>query len=362
MNSTFFCRYTQSMTTLTQTAIMTRKVIRYILYFMIFLIVGKVVLDVTLGIYRKIFPPPPPPATIAFGKLPKLPFEQNQNIPELNLSVETPDGKLPKFPTQMKVYFMPKPSQTQLNLDETRKRVAALGFSPDGVQDPTRETFYSFPNKNALSTLETNIASGAFSISYDLASEPSVLDRVPPAPEVAVSQVRSFISSAGLLPDDLTGPSKHEFLRAEGGRFVTALALSDADVVKVNLFRKDFEKYPSVTLNPNEGNVWFMVGGERDRAKQMIAGEFHYFAVDETKFATYPTKTSEVALAELMDKKGFVTLLGANDSGNIVIRRVYLAYFDPPTPSDFFQPIIVFEGDNGFVAYVPAVAPDYYGE
>jgi len=348
------------MASLTQTAIMTRKLIRFALYGMIFLIVGKVVLDISIGIYRKVFPPPPPPPTVSFGKLPSLPFPGDQALPELSITVETPDGKLPEFPTQMKIYFMPKPSQTQLNLDDTRARAAKLGFSPDGQQES--EIIYRFPHKNVLSVLRSNILSGAFSITYDLPADPGVLERVPPAPEIAVSQVRSYLSQANLLPEDLTGATKHEFLRAESGRFITAIALSDADVVKVNLFRKDSEKYPALTLNPDEGNVWFMVGGSQERDKQMIAGEFHYFAIDEEKIATYPIKTSTTALEELMDKKGYVAKLGANDGGKIVVRRIYLAYFDPGVPSDFFQPIIVFEGDNGFMAYVPAVVADYYGE
>jgi hypothetical protein len=260
----------------------------------------------------------------------------------------------------MKVYFMPRPSQTQLNLAETRKRASALGFSADGLE--IRETVYRFPHKIALSVLESNIVSGAFSISYDLAADPGAIERVPPAPEVAISQVRSFLSRAGLLSEDLTGPTKHEFLRAESGVFVTALALADADMVKVNLFRKDFDKYPSLSLNPDEANVWFMVGGAREAEKQILAGEFHYFGVDEKKFATYPTKTSESALEELKTKKGYIAKLGSNNSGAIVVRRIYLAYFDPGIPSDFFQPIVVFEGDNGFVGYTPAVTSDYYGE
>jgi hypothetical protein len=327
---------------------------------MIFLIVGKIVLDITIGIYRKIFPPPPPPPTVSFGKLPDLGFPERQGLPELSITVETPDGKLPEFPEQMKIYFMPKPSQTQLNLDEARQKASKLGFSPDGAQES--EIIYRFPHQSVLSVLRVNILSGAFSITYDLPADPAVLDRVPPAPEIAVSQVRNFLSQAGLLAEDLTGPTKHEFLRAESGRFVTAIALADSDVVKVNLFRKDYEEYPSLTLNPDEGNVWFMVGGAQERDKQMIAGEYHYLAVDEEKTATYPIKTSTSALEDLIDKKGYVAKLGTNDSGKIVIRRIYLAYFDPGVPSDFFQPIVVFEGDNGFVAYVPAVVWDYYGE
>ena len=192
---------------------MTRKVIRFALYFMIFLVIGKIALDITLGIYRKIFPPPPPPPTVSFGKLPLLPFPQSQGPENLTITIETPDGKLPEFPTQMKVYFMPKPSQTQLNLDQARKQASNLGFSPDGQQES--EIIYRFPHKSVLSTLRSNIVSGAFSITYDLPADPGVLDRVPPAPEIAVSIVRGYLSSAKILPEDMTGPTKHEFLRAQ---------------------------------------------------------------------------------------------------------------------------------------------------
>jgi hypothetical protein len=38
-----------------------------------------------------------------------------------------------------------------------------------------------------------------------------------------------------------------------------------------------------------------------------------------------------------------------------------MAYYDPDVLSQYFQPIVVFEGDGGFVAYVPAVTAEYYG-
>ncbi|OGM56307.1 hypothetical protein A3E15_02050 [Candidatus Woesebacteria bacterium RIFCSPHIGHO2_12_FULL_42_9] len=349
------------MASLTQTAILARKIIRYGLYVIVFLIVGKIVFDLALNIYRKVFPPPPPPASVAFGKLPKLELPQNQGLPELSYTIETPDGKIPTFKdlaNQSKVYFMPRPSQTQLNLEETKKVVSGLGFNPDGA--PASETLYRFPHRSAPGSLEINIITGVFSLSYDIAADPTILEKRPPVPEIAVSQVRNFLNGGKLLTEDLSGPTKHEFLRVEGGRFVSALSLSDANLIKINIFRKDYDSLSSLTLDPNEANVWFIVSGAQE--KQMVAGEYHYFTVDETKFATYPIKTGQQALDELKAKGGYVVKLGQNENGNIIVRRIYLAYYDPPVPSDFFQPIIVFEGDNGFVAYVPAVTDDYYGE
>ena len=100
----------------------------------------------------------------------------------------------------------------------------------------------------------------------------------------------------------------------------------------------------------------------QNKDQQIIAAEYHYHPVDETQFSTYPIKTPTEAFDELQTGTPFIADKGVNkDGANLKIRRVYLAYFDPEEETDFYQPIYVFEGDNGFTAYVPAVTSNYYG-
>jgi len=344
------------MANLTQTAIITRKVVRYTIFGVIGLIIGKFLFDASLSTYRHFFPAPPPPPTVTFGRLPTIDFP-SQEKKSLSFILETPQGTLPTLETQAKVYFMPKLSPQLLSLDAAIKRAGDLGFKPEPQQKS--ETLYSFSHKSSHSTFEINIITGIFSISFDLSSDSSPIERIPPGGEVAASQIRSFLSSANLLPNDLSGPTSYNFLKTEKGSLVSALGQSEADLVKVNLFRKDYDNLPSFPATPDEANVWFMVSGAQERAKQMIAAEFHYFPVDETQFATYPLKTAEEAWAELQAGQAFIA--GESQENTVVVRRIYLAYFDPKTPSEFFQPIVVFEGDGGFIAYLPAVSLDYYG-
>ena len=42
--------------------------------------------------------------------------------------------------------------------------------------------------------------------------------------------------------------------------------------------------------------------------------------------------------------------------GTATVRTVTLAYYDSLDPQNYLQPVFVFEGDDGFLAYVPAVA------
>ncbi len=348
------------MTKLTQVSIVTRKIIRYSIYGLIGIIILRGTILGAIRVYRHFFPEPPPPPTVTFGKLPKLPFPKKDVPNNLQFRLETATGSLPKFPYTVKVFYMPKISPTLLSLDYTQNKAASLGF--DGEQNKITETVYSFKNTRYPAELKISIATGVFSISYNLAEDPSPLNKRPPTPEIAAAKARSFLSRGGLLAKDLSGPTTTEPVKIEGQKIVGTISLSEANFVKVNFFRKDYDQYPAVTPDPEEANVWLIVSGESQREKEIIAGEYHYFPIDETKYATYPIKTAQEAWNELTSQNAYIASLGENTDQQITIRRVYLAYYDAGVQTDFYQPVIVFEGDRDFKAYVPAVTSQYYGE
>lgn len=345
------------MPTLTEISITTRKVIRYAIFGIIALIIGRIALGGIIKIYRYFFPSPPAPPTVAFGKLPSIPFPVGESSEGLNFKLETPDGSLPDLADQSRVYLIQKPSPSLLSLDNAVEKAMGLGYSP--TYKEVSQTLYAFEHKNAPATLQYDIATNTFSISYDLAKDPTPIERIPPAAEVGAAAVRSYLSSADILPEDLSGPTTHTFLKIEGEKLVSALGQSDADLVKINLFRKSYDDIPSVTARGTESNVWFLVSGAKEREGQITAAEFHYFLVDEAQSATYPIKDAQTAWQELINGQAYVSKKPSDS--NIVVRRMYLANYDAGVPSDFFEPVIVFEGDD-FLAYLPAVTSDYYGE
>jgi len=92
------------MTKLTQISIVTRKIIRYTVYGIIGIILLRGAILTAIKIYRYYFPEPPPPPTVAFGKLPALPFPQKDNPQNLTFRLETAAGELPKFPLSSHLY------------------------------------------------------------------------------------------------------------------------------------------------------------------------------------------------------------------------------------------------------------------
>jgi hypothetical protein len=354
--------YSKGMTGLTRIAIIARKSIRYGIYGIIAISLGKILLDAGIGLYNKIFPAPPPPPTVKFGRLTKIPFPVNETQLKISYTLETPEGGLPKdLPDQAKVFFMPKSNANLLALDVSKEMAKALGFSSEPVQ--LSDTLYKFTNPNFPSEMEVNIVTGAFSISYDLNADRTPIDSRPKVAEVAASEFRAMLSNANVLPEDLTGATTHDFFKLTNQGLTPALSLSEADVVKVNLFRKEYDDLPSVTAKPTEANVWAIIGGSTNKDQKIVASEYHYHPVDESQFSTYPIKAPEDAYSELQAGGAYVADPGLSKDGDTLkIRRVYLAYFDPEAESDFFQPVFVFEGDNGYTAYVPAITSDYYGQ
>ncbi len=356
------------MTNLTQVAITVRKVIRYAIYFIVFLTLGRILLGVGTSVYLKIFPPAAPAPTVKFGKLTKIPFPTASITPKLTYTLETATGTFPtNISTQAKVYFMPKVNSNLLSLDTAKTKATALGFNDPNPKQES-DSLYRFKNPNAPSSMEINIINGAFSISYDLTADRSPINNRPPAAEIAASEFRGALSNANILPEDLSGPMLPNYLKLTSGKLVGVLALSEADVVKVNLFRRSYDNLPSVTADPTQSNVWAIISGGQQKSQQIIAAEYHYYSVDESQYSTYPIITPQEAFNELQAGKAYIANMGQyKDGSSLKIRRVYLAYFDPGTATDFYQPVYVFDSgendpSNSFIGYLPAVNPTYYGE
>lgn len=344
--------------TLTETAYYTRKGIKYSVVLVLLFIVVRLSWEVGFGIYRKFFPEPPPPPTVTFGKLPNLPFGDKKDTSGFTFNLQTPTGEFPKFPASVNVYFMPQRAVSLLDLDEATKLARSLGFS--GNTTNISETVYRFDHSSEPASVDIDITNRTFSLNYNLAKAPELLEFRPKSAEDAVTAVTSFLSRGNLLADDLVkGEKTFEFIKTEPA-FPSVSSLSEANFIRVNLYRANYGEMPVLGPNKKRANVWFLAAGDKYGTIKVIAGEYHYFPVDIGKSSTYPIKTGEAAWEDLKNGRGFI-ISQAEGAKDITVRRVYLAYYDPGEPHGFLQPIIVFEGDDDFTAYLPAVTDEFYG-
>lgn len=348
------------MATLTETAYYTRKAIQIGVVLLLSFIVLRAAFGMAKSVWLKLRPPPPPPPTVAFGKLPKIEFGEEKSKPSLSFRLETIEGGLPQLDEVGKVYFMPKQAPSLLALDRAKQKARAMGFfsEPEAISD----IFYRWQTPTEPATiLEININNGNFTLRYNYQEDPTLLtEKNLPSNELAASEAKSFLKNNHYLGDDLAnGRAEFGYYRFIAPDLIPAVSLSEADLVKVNLFREDLDDKKIMPPNPTDSLISFLFSGSRERNKRIVEVKYNYFPIERETSATYPLKSVNTAWQELQGGQGFIANLGQNQEGKITIRRVYLAFFESSQEQNFLQPIFVFEGDRSFFGYVAAVTPEW---
>jgi hypothetical protein len=201
-----------------------------------------------------------------------------------------------------------------------------------------------------------------FQLSYDWKNDIEILSRgSPPHDTQAISTARGFLQGADVLTKELMeGESEVIFLKYLNGNLVNSI-YHESVFAKVNLFRKELEGLKILPPNPKDANVSLLISSSAHN-KGIIDAKYYHYPISENNFATYPLKDTKTAWSALIGGKGFIANLGNNPEGKIVIRNAYLAYYESEKPQTYLQPVIVFEGDNDFIAYVPAVSDSWLVE
>lgn len=348
------------MASLTVTAYYSRRIIKYGSFGIVVLLILRSIFISARAYWKKAHPPPPPPPTVAFGKLPKLKFPEQPGLPTLTFKLENISGTLPKLGDRGKVFFIPKSSSNLLAWDKTRAWARGLGFTQEPQKIGEFDLLFT-TGSSPQTTLEVNVLNRNFTLVYDWRNDLEILSQGnPPQESQAVSSGKSFLQSANVLTEDLLqGKGEVIYFKYVEGNLVKALFFSEANFAQVNLFRQDIEGIRVLPPNPKESLVNVKLSASKDRGRSIIEVKFIHFPVSLNNFATYPLRDTTSAWNLLKNGKGFVANLGDNQSGNITIRNVYFAYYDSNEPQNFLQPVIVFEGDRDFYAYVPAVTESW---
>lgn len=343
------------MATLTETAYYTRRGVVWGARILAVLIILRILLGVASFVKNTLLPASPAKPTVTFGKLPPPAFPEKEK-PQLEFVLQTIEGVVPELPEIGRVYFIPQPAPNLLALDRAQDQAERMGFGGEPVA--LSSSHYRW--QEGLRTLDMDITNGNFTLRYNYRANPNILAAGPPPyNEAAENEAKGYLRQLRLLDQDLEGGRVvHKYYRYVPPNIVPVLSLSEADFIRVNLFRADLDEIPILSPNPEEGLISFLFSGARDEGK-ILEANYTYSPVSQDNFATYPLRSSAQAWDELQAGEGYIASLGQTQGRRIIIRQIYLAYFEPETAENFLQPIIVFEGDNGFFAYVAAVAPEW---
>jgi hypothetical protein len=344
------------MTSLTRTAYLTKQV----------LIFGVIIVGILIGlrifwglgkqIWRSVSPPPTPAPSVSFGQLPPLDFSGGSfatSSAKISYEIETIEGKLPQLPTQAKVFKVNQPPASILSGEKAKQKAARLGFSP--ILQQFSDRIYVFQDAEIYGrTLTIDIVTGSFSITSDLYQFPEILSLTGQLrPQDAIGQAKNFLRDNIATTSDFPDAKiQTKLLKLEDRDLVEAKSVGEAQLIRVDFYRQDLEKLPILPLEKDKANIWVLVSPLKESKKQIVGVNFTYWPVDIKTWATYPLKTSQEAFDELKIGKGIVI----STKGPIAtVRKVYLSYLETKNLPMFFQPVFVFDGDDGFRALVPAV-------
>lgn len=310
--------------------------------------------------YLATFPPKAAPPNHAFGKLPALKFPaQASPSGQLTYKLETIQGDVPRASESALVYFMPKKTANLLALTQTQSFAQRLQFNPTPIQES--KNIYLFNDTElALRKLKYDLVTDNFILRYGFEQDVGLFaDKNLPFTDVAQSEAIGMLQSYNRYPDDFSGGKINAiFLRLMGAQLIPASSLTQADAIRVDFFRKPIGNTPIVTPNPDQGSIYFIFSGSEVSKKRLLQFNYTYWPIDYQTTATYGLKTSVQAWQELQNGQGYIARYPTNGT-NAVIRNVYLAYYDSYDPQTYLQPIFVFEGDNGFLGFVSAIAPPW---
>lgn len=298
-----------------------------------------------INIKESLYPTPLPAPTVVFGKLKAIDFPNTATNKPLTYIVDTLSGTLSAFPDRATVYKMSLNQPNLLDLSQAQNSASRIGFTSSG--NLVSDTLYQWKEQMyPFRILTLDIVSRNFDLTSDYLSSPSstLITRRKLNENEAVETARSLFINMSSFPDDIDeAKTKTTFLNSR--------------IIRVDFFQKDIEEIPIYYPNhPNSIINAFVVGGES--APYVV--ETHYFhqtPVSE-QIATYPIKTAGQAYDEMINGKAYIASYNSNHT-KIKITNNFLAYLLLDKKQEFLMPIIIFEGENGFFAYVSAVRDEW---
>ncbi len=344
--------------TLSQTANLTKKIITLSLLILFLGTVSFIGYKTWHAYTIAHLPPVEEKPDTKFGLLPKPDFPASSvSSSNYSYSLDTSTGSLPKigidpgFDKIIKVYFITKSFSSLLSPEKSQN--LAMKFNINSEPQILSDIKYNFSDQGK--SLIVNLDTGNFLYNKEATiSGKETLD----SDDQLVSGFEQTLNILGVLTDDIKkGRTKITLLKSQGNSLVPTNLRAEAQAVQISIWPQNIDKKAIFTPDFNKALINAEVYKSAADLDGYISIQFINFPIENTTFATYPTKTAESAYADLKSGKGVIVLEPTKPQ--VSISSVYLGYYLSDNYNPYLEPIYVFEG-QGFMAYVPAITDEFY--
>lgn len=316
------------------------------------------VLLLTISIIRAALPKKAIPPTVTFGQLPQINFPTPEKATNPEYVLDTLSGTFPTFPDQEAVYTITQPQPELLALADAKALVPTSDF-PNEPQ-ALSETQYQWTSPNPpYKILTYNILTHDFTLTSSYTTNPDVIAAATLGDTAgAIGTGANFLGGFNAYPKEIDPTKTQTTLYSINGTTNTlqpAISLSTAQVIQVDYFQKDINQLPMYYPIPNHSVINVLIGSLQG-GTTVLAANASIKQITTTS-GTYPIKTAEQAFKELQaaSPSAYIASPSNPPTSSVNIRQVSLGYFIGQNAQLYLMPIYVFQGDNGFYAYVSAV-------
>jgi hypothetical protein len=299
-----------------------------------------------------------------FNKIPAPIFEEALSRKPSKYILNTVEGELPIATTSAQVYFIPQ-KETLLSAKKKILNFAqSLGFATDNLKyEQVDERTVRLEDETKALIINTNTF--FFNFSYK-SSQPlqEILTATPEADfnylETAIEQqAKNFLSEQNLYYTWLASGKTnkvYEKYDLASSNFIATSPEETSQALRIDFFRKD-EDLPVVAPQYFLSQNYLIFSPLVEEAK-LVTANFASFEKLELEPGVYPLLTTDEAWQKL-NKGEAKTIAWDQNATEVKIQQIFVAYYDPNTYQQYFQPIFVFLGDNNYVSYLPAIRDEY---
>jgi hypothetical protein len=336
------------MSSLTQTAILSRNAIKIFALLGAVLLILFMVFMIGRAVVSSLFPKAQLPATVAFNTLPPYVFGGVEPLEGAEYSLETISGGLPLLLDKAKVFGVSQPEPSFGARERIIIRAGRIGFSAP-PEEPSSGVLRFTDTRDGVKSLLVDVFSDEFSFNSDyLENSETALSR-PSSESDAVQKAAAFFRSYGFDMSDFPASlAKAQKLKFENGGLTDALSLSETNIIKVSFSRKELGGMPVFWPSENSSEIVAYVS-----QRSVVAAEGNKLQIQKYNFSTYPLKGVVRAYEDL--RLGKAAYNRQAEGKRIPIINVSLGYVENVSETRYLMPVYLFEGPDNFVAYVGAV-------
>ncbi|GDX61765.1 hypothetical protein LBMAG33_0750 [Candidatus Levyibacteriota bacterium] len=242
--------------------------------------------------------------------------------------------------------------QSLLLLKKSIRDANSVNFTSSPIY--ISELEYKWDNKNnPKQSLFLNILYRNFTITNNNSDILDPLEKTKPSRDESIKAVQLLVNSLNHNSTDIDyTKTNYTYYKIENNIPMEIKNTANMQLIKINLFQNKINNLPIYYENPPYSTMNFLI----DKNNEILSGEFFHYSPKEEN-ATYPIKLAELAFEELKKGKAYIPYYGKINK--ILIRNIFLAYYLGKENQQYIQPIIVFEGDDNFFAYVSAVSDEW---